>query len=414
MNPIFRFPFKSSRKPTLYKDAPWTDWKWQLSKALKSKSDYEALFTLQPDEQKAFAQSEGVFRIQTTPYYASLCDPLDLEDPIRKMLMPNTLELKNEGQQMSDPLGEERHSINERLIHRYPDRVLFLVTDMCSVYCRYCTRKRFTGNLKSFVKTDQYSEALDYISQNKGIKEVILSGGDPLTLSNSRLEKVLKDLRGIQHIEIIRIGTRMPVVCPMRIDSELVEMMKKYHPIFIMTHFNHPKELSSEAASALVTLVDNGFPVMNQMVLLNGINNHEAIVQALSRRLLSLRVKPYYMFHCDPSKGTEHFQTSIQDSLKIQRNLWGKISGLAMPNLSLDIPGGGGKVSFTPDFEIERKDTHSSFKGWDGFQSNYVNPEVDEIKEPADLKEYLSEWNEISQQSYGAKVQDQASIEASV
>ncbi|NCN95768.1 MAG: KamA family radical SAM protein, partial [Bdellovibrionales bacterium] len=306
-----------------------------------------------------------------------------------------------QGQQMKDPLGEERHSINERLIHRYPDRVLFLVTDMCSVYCRYCTRKRFTGKLDSFVKSKPYQDALSYIEKNKGIREVILSGGDPLTLSNSRLEKVLSDLRRIKHIEIIRVGTRMPVVCPMRIDQELVEMMKKYHPIFVMTHFNHPQELSLEAALALTKLVDHGFPVMNQMVLLNGINNHEALVQALSRRLLSLRVKPYYMFHCDPSQGTEHFQTSIQDSLEIQKKLWGKLSGLALPNLSLDIPGGGGKVGLVPSFELERKSSHSKFKGWDGFEAAYINPDPGEIRKPLVQEEFLSEWETLNSQTYG-------------
>lgn len=399
--PQFRFPFKPS-KPSIYKDEEWQNWKWQLSRSLRSKEDFKKFFDLVEEEERAFSESDGIFRIQTTPYYASLCDPKDVNDPVRKMLMPHMGELRQMGQQMKDPLGEERHSINERLIHRYPDRVLFLVTDMCSVYCRYCTRKRFTGKLNSFVRTDEYTEALEYIKANKGIREVILSGGDPLTLSNSRLEKVLSDLREIDHIEIIRLGTRMPVVCPMRINQELVDMMKSYHPIFVMTHFNHPKELSLEAAEALSLLVDNGFPVMNQMVLLNGINNHEAIVQGLSRRLLSLRVKPYYMFHCDPSKGTEHFQTSIQDSLKIQKNLWGKISGLAMPHLSLDIPGGGGKVGFVPPFEIERSENFSSFKGWDGYEAIYENPQSDEIRVPSDLDEYLDEWECISMQSYGS------------
>ena len=373
-----------------------------MSHVLKYKDDFLKTFeNLSIEELKAFDSSKGIFRIQTTPYYAGLCDPIDLNDPVRQMLMPHQDELKTQGQQMKDPLGEERHSINERLIHRYPDRVLFLVTDMCSVYCRYCTRKRFTGKLDSFVKSKPYQDALSYIEKNKGIREVILSGGDPLTLSNSRLEKVLSDLRRIKHIEIIRVGTRMPVVCPMRIDQELVEMMKKYHPIFVMTHFNHPQELSLEAALALTKLVDHGFPVMNQMVLLNGINNHEALVQALSRRLLSLRVKPYYMFHCDPSQGTEHFQTSIQDSLEIQKKLWGKLSGLALPNLSLDIPGGGGKVGLVPSFELERKSSHSKFKGWDGFEAAYINPDPGEIRKPLVQEEFLSEWETLNSQTYG-------------
>lgn len=381
-----------------------------MAHVLKYKDDHIKHFgKLTQDEDEAFDLHQGLFRIQTTPYYAALSDPSNPADPVRQMLMPHKKELQNMGQQMKDPLGEERHSINERLIHRYPDRVLFLVTDMCSVYCRYCTRKRFTGKLSAFVRTTPYEESLEYIRSNKGIREVILSGGDPLTLSTSRLEKVLQDLREIPHIEIIRIGTRMPVVCPMRLDEELVQMMKKYHPIFVMTHFNHPQELSLEAAEALTLLVNNGFPVMNQMVLLNGVNNHEALVQSLSRRLLSLRVKPYYMFHCDPSEGTEHFQTSIQNSLKIQRELWGRLSGLALPALSLDIPGGGGKVGLTPQFELERSDSHSRFKGWDGFEANYINPFPEDVIDPFLSEEYLSEWERLKTQSYGSKDSDPSS-----
>lgn len=378
------------------------DWKWQFQNALKSKEDFAARFQLSPEELQGFEVSKGIFRIQATPYYAGLASPTDPSDPIRKMLMPSSEESRAAGHQMLDPLGEERHSINERLIHRYPDRVLFLVTDICSVYCRYCTRKRFTGNLEAFVSTDTYTQAIQYIKDNKGIREVILSGGDPLTLSDNKLLKVLQDLRSMDHVEIIRLGTRMPVVCPMRITENLVKSLKEYHPIFIMTHFNHPKELSDEAAQALTLLVDNGFPVMNQMVLLNGINNHEVIVQALSRRLLKLRVKPYYMFHCDPSQGTEHFQTSIQDSLKIQKELWGRMSGLAVPNLSLDIPGGGGKVGFVPEFEMERTDSHSRFKGWDGFEALYLNPSSTTLKTPPDIHEYQAEWDSIKNQSYGS------------
>ncbi len=403
----FRFPFRPTEiPPHIIDKTEWFNWKWQIRHGLKSKADFSNFFELTEEESQAFDQSEGIFRVQTTPYYAALAEREQIHDPIRKMLMPHPQELSTHGQQMEDPLGEERHSINERLIHRYPDRVLFLVTDMCSVYCRYCTRKRFTGKLNSFVRSDSYQDSLEYLKKNRGIREVILSGGDPLTLSTARLEMVLSDLRSIDHIEIIRIGTRMPVVCPMRIDADLISVMKKYHPIFIMTHFNHPKELSLESAQALTQMVDNGFPVMNQMVLLNGINNHEVIVQALSRRLLSLRVKPYYMFHCDPSKGTEHFQTSIANSLQIQRNLWGKLSGLAMPNLSLDIPGGGGKVGFVPAFETERLESHSRFKGWDDFEANYINPKAEEILQPPDLDQYLEEWKTLEDQSYGSRRPD--------
>ena len=212
---------------------------------------------------------------------------------------------------MADPLGEEQHSPLNRLVHRYPDRVLFLVTDQCSLYCRYCLRKHFTGNDTAFIGSDEYEAALNYLRAAPGVREVILSGGDPLTLSDGRLEKLFSDLRAIEHIEIIRVASRMPVVCPMRITEGLVGLMRLHKPIYFMTHFNHPRELTFEAAQALERLVDHGVPVFNQMVMLNGINNHSAIVQALARRLVYLRVKPYYIFQCDPSQGSEHFRTPV-------------------------------------------------------------------------------------------------------
>jgi lysine 2,3-aminomutase len=229
------------------------------------------------------------------------------------------------------------------------------------------------------------------------VREVILSGGDPMTLADSRLERVLADLRAIEHIEIIRIGTRMPVVCPMRISDETVKMLRRYKPVYLMTHFNHPRELSYEAAVTLEKFVDHGIPAFNQMVLLNGINNHPALVQALSRRLVFLRVKPYYMFQCDPSTGTEHFRTSVEESMRIQRELWGRLSGLAMPNLSLDIPGGGGKVGIVPDFET----APGEYTGWDGQHGIYLAPDRTRETQPCDVEDYLGEWEQIKNQRYG-------------
>jgi lysine 2,3-aminomutase len=212
---------------------------------------------------------------------------------------------------------------------------------------------------------------------------------------------VLHDLRAIEHIEIIRIGSRMPVVLPMRIDTETAVLLRKHKPVYVMAHFNHPRELTEEAATALENLVDHGVPVFNQKVLLNGINNHAAIVQALSRRLLFLRVKPYYVFQCDPSPGSEHFRTGVAESLEIQRELWGRLSGLAMPNLSLDIPGGGGKTGLVPDFEIKREDGSRTYRGWDGIEAEYRDPDPRLRREPADAADYLVEWEEIKTQSYG-------------
>jgi lysine 2,3-aminomutase len=390
-----KLSFAPAPRPSEIPQEYWQDWRWQMRTSAKTAEEFHRWIPLSREERQAFAQLEGGFKFQTTPYYASLVDPGEANDPIRKILMPQVQEKIPGVQQMRDPLGEVVHSPVPRIIHRYPDRLLFLVTDMCSVYCRYCTRKHFTGQDRAFAKQDEYEKALDYIRSQRGLREVILSGGDPLTLGDSHLLRVLEDLRKIEHIEIIRIGTRIPVVNPMRVTNELVEKLKQYHPIFLMVHFNHPRELTAEAAEALRLFVDNGFPVMNQMVLLNGVNNHEVIVQALSRRLLYLRVKPYYMFQCDPSEGTDHLRISVEESLHIQRELWGRLSGLAMPQLSLDIPDGGGKVGLVPDFILEKKNNRIRFQGWDGRVADYISPDRSRSTSPVDVAEYLPEWEAL-------------------
>lgn len=396
-----KLEFKPGPRPETVSAENWNSWSWQLRKSLKNETDFKAQFSLTEHEQKAFAQGAEVFNIRTTPYYASLAgaDPMD---PIRRILMPTLSELTPGLQSMKDPLGELSNNPVPRIIHRYPDRVLFLVTDICSVYCRYCTRKHFTGEEKAFIKNDEYSMALEYIRTHSGIREVILSGGDPLTISDEQLFRVLHDLRKIEHIEVIRIGTRMPVVCPMRVSADFAKEIRKYKPVVLMTHFNHPRELTLESAKAIEDFVDHGVPVFNQMVLLNGVNNHAAIVQALSRRLLFLRAKPYYMFQCDPSEGTDHLRTSLEDSESIQRELWGTLSGLAMPNLSVDIPQGGGKTALTPDFEQQRLLSSRLYKGWDGVEAWYHGPAAHQILKPQGLEPYLQEW----QQTKNAKAID--------
>ena len=388
------FDFKSTSKPDSVSVSDWLDWTWQLRNSLKNHQEFKKVFTLSDSEEAAFIQGEKVFNIRSTPYYAALAQK-GPQDPLRKILMPEAAELSDGLQQMLDPLNEKKNSPTPRIIHRYSDRVLFLITDICSVYCRYCTRKHFTGQDQALARPEEYHAALEYIKNHKGIREVILSGGDPFTVSDQQLEKVLKDLRQISHIEIIRIGTRMPVVAPMRVTEKLAQMIRKYKPVFVMTHFNHPRELTAESALAVETLVDHGIPVMNQMVLLNGINNHPAIVQALSRRLLFLRVKPYYMFQCDPSEGTDHLRTSIENSLALQKELWGHLSGLAMPILSLDIPEGGGKTTLVPNFEISRSDEKRVYQGFDGVQAEYINPPPEQMLLPFDYEDYLKEWDEL-------------------
>ena len=388
------FDFKSTPKPESVSVKDWMDWTWQLRNSLKNHKDFKKAFELSDSEEAAFIQGEKVFNIRSTPYYAALAQN-GPHDPLRKILMPDAAELSDGLQQMLDPLGEKKNTPSPRIIHRYSDRVLFLITDICSVYCRYCTRKYFTGQDQALAGPEEYQAALEYIKNHKGIREVILSGGDPLTVSDSQLEKVLKDLRSIPHLEIIRIGTRMPVVAPMRVTEKLAKIIRQYKPVFVMTHFNHPRELTAEAASTLELFVDHGIPVMNQMVLLNGVNNHPAIVQALSRRLLFLRVKPYYMFQCDPSEGTDHLRTSIENSLELQKELWGHLSGLAMPTLSVDIPDGGGKTTLVPNFEISKSETKRVYQGFDGVQAEYVNPPQEQMRLPFDYEDYLKEWDEL-------------------
>lgn len=392
-----KFVFQSAPRPAELDLSQWMDWTWQLRTSLKSQQDFAKHFDLSNSEATAFNRGAEIFNVRATPYYAALASKTQPLDPIRRILMPHEKELFDPSQSQLDPLGERKaanHPVS-RIVHRYSDRVLFLITDICSVYCRYCTRKHFTGSDQAFVKKNEYEEALNYIKKTTGIREVILSGGDPLTVSDGQLERVLHDLRAIPHVEIIRIGSRMPVVAPMRITDDLVRIIKKHKPVFLMTHFNHPRELTQEAAEALEKAVDNGIPVMNQMVLLNGVNNHAAIVQALSRRLLFLRVKPYYMFQCDPSIGTDYLRTTIEDSLQIQKELWGHLSGLAMPNLSLDIPNGGGKVYYSPKFETAVTAESRKFTGWDGVEAEYINPDPAGIIKPLDHELYADEWHHL-------------------
>lgn len=388
-----KFHFPHSPKPSEIADSDWNNWTWQLRHALKNQTDFESHFALTSEEREAFQNGKELFNIRTTPYYASLAGKTE-DSSIRKILMPHRYELFEGHQQMLDPLGEKRNNPAPRIIHRYSDRALFLITDICSVYCRFCTRKHFTGQEQAFIRNEEYEAAIGYIRKHTGLREVILSGGDPLTVSDGQLERVLSDLRRIDHVEIIRIGSRMPVVCPMRVTEDLVKIIKKYKPVFFMSHFNHPDELTAEAVQALERLVDNGVPVMNQMVLLNGVNNHPALVQALNRRLLYLRVKPYYMFQCDPSVGTDHLRTSIEDSLAIQKELWGHLSGLAMPNLSVDIPNGGGKTYLVPDFQTSQEGLTRHYIGWDGVKAEYVSPPSEKILKP-DASSYEKEWHDL-------------------
>ena len=392
------FDFKKIIPPPKVSQEQWESWTWQMQNSLKSKDDFKSFFSLKEKEVNSFSLIQEKFSVKSTPYYAAV---IHQNPTLQKIALPHLKELDSKGFHQEDPLGEKAHSPTSRIIHRYPDRVLFLITDFCGIYCRYCTRKHFTGQGHHIAPQNEYQNAVEYIKNNKGIREVILSGGDPLTLSNDKIHRVLKDIRNIPHIEIIRIGSRMPVVCPFRLDTYLIKILKQYQPVFIMTHFNHPDELTFDCTQYLLRLSDSGIAVYNQMVLLNGINNHPALVQALNRRLLSLRVHPYYMFQCDPSLGTNHFRTTIQNSKWIQKELWGVLSGLALPRLSMDLPSGGGKVELTPDHLIKMAKEGSTHKGFDGVESTYYNPESSLLPDEKLMTSYLKEWHVIKNQPYG-------------
>jgi lysine 2,3-aminomutase len=394
--------FPKTAIPSSINKSEWDDWHWQMRSSLVSRNEFAQRFQLSDDEKSGF--NHDLFQIRCTPYYAQLAASCTA---IRKIVIPSARELSVGLQQMLDPLGERRNNPAPRIIHRYPDRVLFLVTDICSVYCRYCTRKHFTAQNHALANASEYEQALNYIRSHQGIREVILSGGDPLTLSDTQLTRILNDLRTMDHIEIIRIGTRIPVVCPMRITDQLATLLRASNPVYIMTHFNHPKEVTHEAAEALRRLADHGLPLFNQMVLLNGVNNHPALVQALSRRLLYLRVRPYYMFQCDPSEGTDHLRTSIENSMEIQRELWGRLSGLAMPSLSIDIPDGGGKAGVVPNMQIAHNGTTRRYRGWDGVEADYISPPAEAIRTPDDVADYESEWEVLKNARNSVEIKQQ-------
>ena len=377
--------FKSLGRPIDISKTDWLDWKWQVKSI------------------RTIGSQKSSFSSGATPYYLRL---IKKSACLQAIVAVSQKEFNLGRQSLKDPLGEVKYSPVPRLIHRYPDRVLFLVTDQCAVYCRYCTRKRWTGKKQAFGAKAERAKVFSYIKKNKGIREVILSGGDPLTLSDSLLEDILKQLREIEHIEIIRIASRLPTVCPMRLTGSLCSILKKYQPLFLMTHFNHPLELTQEAQEALNRVADSGILMFNQTVLLNQVNNHPSIIQALMRRLLYLRVKPYYLFQCDPSEGTDHFRTSIENSLSIQKELWGRLSGLALPSLSLDIPGGGGKVALAPNFITKKEKEQWQFQGWDFVAGIYKNPLEKQSLLEEDFHFFENcqeEWKILKNQPYGKR-----------
>jgi lysine 2,3-aminomutase len=335
-------------------DTKWHDWRWQLGHMLTSADELARAVALSSDERAGLAASAQLFRVGITPYYASLMDPAHASCPIRMQAIPRVQEADVRAEELRDPLGEDTHNPAPSVVHKYPDRVLFLVVDRCGIYCRHCNRRRLVGGDEPPSSAD-LEAGLEYIAKTTRIRDVLLSGGDPLLLSTRRLDYLLTRLRAIAHVETIRIGTRLPVVCPMRIDAELTSALKKHHPLFINTHFNHAKELTPEARAGCERLVDAGIPVGNQTVLLRGVNSSVQSLRALMRALLRSRVRPYYLFQGDTVLGTDHLRTPVEAAQELYRGLRGWMNGMAVPMLVLDAPGGGGKVPIVPNY-IERLD----------------------------------------------------------
>jgi len=354
--PIHQPALAASVRRALVTDAQWFDWRWQLGHMLTTADELALAVTLSPDEHAGLAASASLFRTGITPYYASLMDPVHASCPIRLQAIPRPAEADIRDEELRDPLGEDTHNPAPSIVHKYPDRVLFLVVDRCGIYCRHCNRRRLVGGDEP-PTTAELEAGLDYIANTPRIRDVLLSGGDPLLLSTRRLGHLLSRLRAIPHVETIRIGTRLPVVCPMRIDDELCSMLRRHHPLFINTHFNHAKELTPEARAACERLVDAGIPVGNQTVLLRGINSSVTALRALMRGLLRSRVKPYYLFQGDTVIGTDHMRTPVEAAQELYKGLRGWMNGMAVPMLVLDAPGGGGKVPIVPNYieDIDRE-----------------------------------------------------------
>ena len=368
-------PFTSRRAP-VYQDVPdekWNDWRWQLSRRLNSVEDFEKVITLTESERKAL-NAQGLFRVEITPYFVSLIDPDDPMDPVRRQVIPTAGEILPFTGMMEDSLAEDRHSPVPGLVHRYPDRVLMLVTTQCASYCRYCTRSRIVGDPSATFSRAEFEMQLEYLRRTPQVRDVLLSGGDPLTLAPKVLEELLSRLREIPHIEIIRIGSRVPVFMPMRVTDELCAMLEKYHPLWMNIHVNHPNEITQELAQAADRLTRAGIPLGNQSVLLAGVNDCLHIQRKLVHDLVRIRVRPYYLYQCDLVEGAGHFRTPVGKGIEIIEGLRGHTSGYAVPTYVVDAPGGGGKIPVMPNYMISISDHKVALRNYEGYISAYEEP----------------------------------------
>jgi lysine 2,3-aminomutase len=352
----------------------WNDWKWQFRNRITSLDKLSTVIPLTSSEKTQLKQVTAIYPLSVTPYYLSLINTYDPDDPVKKQAVPCAEEITMGSLGFEDPLGEKRDSVVPGLVHRYQDRALMVLTDICPMLCRHCTRKREWHNGCWMRTPVEIKNMLDYIRRHKNIRDVILSGGDPLTLSTHRLEEVISRLRQIDHVEIIRIGTRFPVVLPHRIDNELCDMLSKYSPIWLNTQFNHPKEITEESAAACNRLLRAGIPVNNQSVLLRGINDDVQTQLKLCNGLLKIKVRPYYLYQCDEVRGTEHLRTPVETGIKIIDGMRGRTSGLAIPTFVIDLPDGGGKVPLQPNYVLTQTKEELVLRNYQGRFVWYRNP----------------------------------------
>lgn len=356
-------PARKTQRPqdyqqiSLYKDVnplDWEDWHWQLKHRIRSKEDLSQIVKLTSEEEEGIKKASGRLSLAITPYWATLIDPEEPTCPLRRQAVPVISESIIGPHEMADPCAEDRDSPAPHLVHRYPDRVLLLATEHCAMYCRHCTRRRLVGEHQESSASSRFDAAIEYIKSNRKVRDVLISGGDPFILEDEEIEGLIQKIRSISHVEFLRLGTRVPVTLPQRITPELVSMLKKYSPLWISIHFNHPKEITKRCRIACDMLSDAGIPLGSQTVLLKGINDRPFIMKKLMHDLLQIRVRPYYIYQCDPVKGTQHFRTPVAVGINIIEKLRGHTSGYAVPTYVIDGPGGGGKIPVGPNYILSQ------------------------------------------------------------
>jgi lysine 2,3-aminomutase len=368
---------RSAPRPARERARP-SDWRWQVRNAISSVEGLERALRLTDREREGALRAERAgMPIGITPYYLSLCDREDPACPIRAQCVPHALEAREVPGDLADPLGEVAHEVAPRLVRRYPDRALLLATDRCAVYCRFCTRSRMVGRGGGAASIDALEPAFEWLRSHPEVRDVIVSGGDPLAMTTERIVRLVATLRAIPSLDTIRLATRVPVTLPMRITGELVRALKRFHPIWVMTHFNHPKELTPHSLRACARLADAGFPVMNQTVLLRGVNDSADTLEALFRGLVRARVRPYYLLQADPVRGTGHLRTPLATGVRLMERLQGRLTGIALPKLICDTPGGRGKVPIGPDYVVARAPGSTVLRTFRGEEVRYLDPPSD-------------------------------------